>query len=174
MNRGPRVDLLVTRLGCEGIPLLAIARALNLSDVEVYRIIDRAADDGMIAARPPLDWPDDTTPATRRTVMAMLPRGDLDALQRRIEVEFFCTRGIARFIAIVLTVGIASRPVIQRNLSRKWTSHKNVDVHAKFARDLLRGHGLKLITVWGQGYALSEAGRAALRQRLAGRIANAA
>jgi hypothetical protein len=153
-------DPTVVRLALEGVPVRAIARALEQPSAEVRQLLGEALALGTIAEMPRDDWSPQLTREQR--VPEYAKTGVDDALLILNVVRLF---GVTQQQACLLLVLIKRREVTRKMLhavieSRRphpkvETEPKIVDVVICKLRKKLEPLGLKIETVWSCGYFMS-------------------
>jgi hypothetical protein len=163
--------LIAVRLALEGVPVAAIARALLFPSGDVRETLQYHLDIGSIVEMPASDW----APTARRAdrlpaFLAAVPEAiQLNSIQRLLKL----TRLEAGFLLVLLRRDEAYKETLhyvietQRALRRSRlnnsepTDPKMTDVVICKLRKKLDPLGIKILTLWGRGYYLSEDGRKA-------------
>jgi hypothetical protein len=154
-------DPTVVRLALEGVPVRAIARALEQPSIDVRHLLEEALALGTIVQMPRDDWSPLLTREQR--VPEYAKTGVDDALLILNVVRLF---GVTQQQACLLLVLIKRREVTRKMLhavieSRRphpkvETEPKIVDVVICKLRKKLEPLGLRIETVWSCGYFMSE------------------
>jgi hypothetical protein len=172
----------VVRAGAEGVPINAIARAMQVPYAKVLLYLQRAKKLGAISEIPKADWPpaeNERRPTAARTLAAVKSRGpkpptsanrppeELEFLSRHI---FHLTNLEAGFLVVllrclfaekdklhaVIELQRATRPL--RPLQQEVTDPKMVDVMICKLRKKMNAVDLSFVirTSWGKGYFLDQ------------------
>ncbi len=151
-----------TRMADEGVPVAAIARALQLSSETVWELLHDSMNTGKIIELPPSDWP----PGSQRQQRRLQPDSILrntDLLRLACARCFKTTRLQSAMLATILKRGDVTKTqlhdVIEEmrvggNDAKEPTDLKMVDVIICHLRRKLRPFKIELQTVWGTGYRI--------------------
>lgn len=168
-QRGTKNSFVVARFAGEGVPITAIARGLHMNVREVERDVMSAVRAGLIAASPPLDWPDGSRIAERAPTIAAV---DIDSVEQNLMpacAAFGLTANQARVFLVILALGYAPKTTIHAAvLKQRQVNDKLVDVYVCNLRKRLRLHDIAIKTHWGIGYEIEAADRARAVRLLAG------
>ena len=145
------IDLAV-RLAAEGVPVRAIARAIDVSSNDLWREINEARLAGRMHGEPREDW---STPAPQLTEPGYLARFDEQSLISGIMRVFALTLSQARLMLVLMR---SSEIVLHDRLSDFYddnrTSWDNVKVQICKTRKRLDPLRLEIETHWGRGYRM--------------------
>jgi len=173
MNELPSIPkelgIISARLAVEGVPISAIARAVGLPSADVRETLEHHLDIGTITEMPVADWPPTARRADRLpSFMAKEPEKiQLFSCQRALGL----TRLEAGFILVLLKREEADKDTLhyvietQRAMRRtrpdkqEEVDPKMVDVIICKLRKKMKPLGINILTLWGHGYYLEEAGR---------------
>lgn len=169
-------DLIAANLAHEGVPVMAIARALNRPFVDIRETLVYFMELGSITEMPQTDWPPTARRADRlpQFISKESEKNQLIAIQRALKL----TRLQASFMLVLIRRDEAGKDVLhyviesQRSLRRsqpdnpETTDPKMVDVIVCNLRRRLKPYGIEIKTIWGHGYYLDEASRAIIEERL--------
>lgn len=156
---------LIVKLADEGIPVRAIARALNTPSEQVIEACQDALANGKILEMPKHDWPAHTRIARSPQFLRDLP----EDMKYYACMSFF---KIPRTQATIL-LSLLDRPYCprehlhsalqqSRDPAAGETSIKMVDVVLCHLRKRLKKFNIDIETVWGTGYRLTEENRGAI------------
>lgn len=168
--RGPNRHHLAIRLADEGVPVAAIARAMNRPFGEVADTIRAALHAGEIAAKPPTDWPPGTVryapPAERITIPIGNGPSALEEATSAIPITFGLTRAEAKIVAAMMLRDLATKNYLYSALYGidldGGAAPKIMDVFVCKIRRKLAPHDIEIATVWGRGYRIAPDGKARL------------
>ncbi len=158
----------VTRLAHEGVPVRAIARVFEIAFADIYEALQEALAVGQIIEIPKVDWPPLQDRGSRRQMFGgEIPLPDmLLAFQRILHL----TPLEANFLALLLRRDEVDKDTLhgvveQQREQRQHrpdkpepTDKKIVDVIICKLRKKLPT-GVEIVTLWGRGYYIDEAGR---------------
>lgn len=148
-------------LADEGVPVRAIARAVQVESEDVYGFLNSAMDDGKLIELPQPDWPAGTRRWSRRPSPSSVLNLDDDMLNLACAAVFQMTRlQAAVFVAIVRRPEITKEQVhiaieSTRSPNADPTDPKMIDVVICHIRKKLKPFKLELKTIWGRGYSLA-------------------
>lgn len=157
-------------LAHEGVPVGAIARAMQRTPEVIRDLLDIAAEDGKIVIPPATDWPKGTARAPTRAPVTE------DEVIRACVTTFGLTLTEARtFVPILARKTIISREAILRSINNlrpeaDECDMKMVDVMIHHTRKKLKKHDIGITTVWSQGYQMYDADRVKAFDLLAGKL----
>jgi hypothetical protein len=143
-------DAIAVRLADEGVPLCAIARAIQVPSEAVREQLTQACDDGRLLSLPHNDWPPGFPRDQRALQLSRLTVSDRDSLMLEIKRLFELTSTEVELFLTLLQSSVIRREFATSNL---------VSVHIHHLRRRLSAHGLRITTLWGHGYQLSDADR---------------
>jgi hypothetical protein len=143
----PAVDFAI-RLADEGVPLRAIARAVNLPSAAVREELCQAKNDGRLLELPREDWPPGFPRDQRALQLSRLVSEDRDLVHRVAAQVFGLTTMETR-----LLLALVQTPMVSRE--RSGIGGKVMDVHVHHLRKKLEPFGIAVQTLWGYGYQLS-------------------
>jgi hypothetical protein len=149
------------RLADEGVPLRAIARAINIPSETLRDALAQARADGRLLELPRDDWPPGFPRDQRALQLSRLLVSDRDALLLTVQRVFKLTRSQAHLLLTLVQNDMVSK-------SRLDIPVKTVDVHICHIRQKIAAFGIAITTLWGYGYRLPpEAKRKAMDLLLA-------
>lgn len=154
----PAADRLMIRLAAEGVPVLAIARALQAASELVDLRLARAVREGELVSAPADDWPGNARVPTNEPLPVAEIGKAVDGL-----VTLGLTRQESLFAAALLVCGRVTNPQAHALMCGPGTTSKVVTVVAFRVRQTLRPHGVAIINLWGTGYRMGAADQARLR-----------
>jgi hypothetical protein len=169
-------DLIAANLANEGVPVMAIARSLNKSFMDVRGTLTYFIELGTITDMPQNDWPATARRADRLPLFISKEseKSQLITIQRALKL----TRLQASFMLVLLKRDEADKDVLhyviesQRSLRRsrpdnpETTDPKMVDVVICNLRKRLKPFGFTIATVWGLGYFLPDETRTRIEDLL--------
>lgn len=171
VGRGPSKPHMMVRLAIEGIPIAAIARALQEPFREVLDVLKEARAADEIAEIPAHDWPAGQRRGERAPCVAKITSARVGELLDALMTAFRLTQNEGIFLDLLVARGTVGRPAIHEAMMRRegaaMTVPKIVDVYACSLRKKLGRHGITFETVWGRGYTLPAAGRNAILRAIA-------
>ena len=163
----PFVLASVIRLADEGLPVRAIARSLCIPSSDLYEILRDALEAGSIVEIPKDDWPAGT-PRAQRALYAGTILENPEQLQLLCVRLFKATRQQAAVLSTMLRRTELTKgqihTILQENRPRPGggpTDEKMVDVVMFHIRKKLKPYHITIETIWGTGYLITPAGRAA-------------
>lgn len=157
---------LITKLADEGVPVRAIARAVELPSEEIRRVLNAAAEVGEIVEKPQDDWPADSGRMSRRPAYTP-PHAHADYVKFQSMRVFKLTPAEARIFAVLLRNLHASKEVLHnahederhrpgRNPMTESTDKKIIDVLiCKIRTKVTKPFGVEIATAWGSGYEIT-------------------
>lgn len=160
---------IAVRLADEGIPVRAIARAVNITGADVYELLSTALLEGRILDIPKDDWPPGSPRANRA-------QSDHNILNDEEQVKFLCsvkfktTRLQSALLATILKRQQVSKQTLHDVIEhtrltygthKEPTDQKMVDVMVCHLRKKLKPFNFDILTVWGTGYRMDAAHREA-------------
>ena len=153
------------RLADEGVPVLAIARALKVPSSDVFETLNEALEEGRIVELPKTDWPPNTRRADRANISGTILDNE-DALKFAIIQLLKATRLEAIIFAVLLKRNEATKAqlhhVVEQNRpteNANATDPKMIDVIICRLRKKLKPHDATIETVWGLGYRMKQEDR---------------
>jgi hypothetical protein len=170
------LDMIAANLAHEGVPVMAIARALNKPFTEIRETLTYFIELGSITEMPQTDWPPTERRSDRmpRFISKESEKNQMIAIQRALKL----TRLQASFMLVLMKRDEADKDVLhyviesQRSLRRsrpdnpETTDPKMVDVVVCNLRRRLKPYGIEIKTIWGHGYYLDDDSRTAIEGRL--------
>jgi hypothetical protein len=163
--------LVAARFAAEGVPVRVIARSFGSPSEVIRNTLEAALADGQITEIPRDDWPP-TARRADRLPSAVAAQSDED-LTFRVMRAFTLTKLEASFMLILLKRdeadkatlhhAVESRRAVRPNQPdiQEETDPKMVDVIICKMRKRLKVHGIKIETMWGHGYFMDAANKAA-------------
>jgi len=152
---------IAVRLADEGVPLRAIARAVNLPSTQIYSVLIEAKQDGRLLDLPRDDWPPGCPRDQRALQLSRMVTENKDAMLLAVQTLFKITRTQGRLVLMMVQHELVPR-------ERVGLSTRCFDVHITYTRRALAKFGLKIITLWGYGYQLSASDRKAAMELILG------
>jgi hypothetical protein len=149
----PPIDV-VLRLADEGVPLRAIARAVDIPSENVRDCLYQAKHDGRLIDLPREDWPPGFPRDERALQLSRLVGRDREAITRAIGKLFGLTATETKVLLALLQL-----PAVARE--RSGMGDKSMDVHIHHLRSKLASYNISIETVWAYGYQLSTQNREA-------------
>lgn len=163
----PALEGIAIRLVDEGVPIIAVARALRVDSDVVRDFLHMAISDGRLLAVTRDDWPPGTKRADRKPDHPTQP--DEDRYPVLCVRAFKLTAKEARLMAALLRRSECTK---EQLLSFMYDAHEDVpeikiiDVFVCKLRKKLADHALDIQTIWGRGYFISPEHRACAIQML--------
>lgn len=149
----PPIDLAI-RLADEGVPLRAIARAVDVPSESLRDQLYKARDDGRLIELPKEDWPPGFPRDERALQLSRLMNRNRIEVAGAVRQLFTLTATEAR----VLLILVQSLRVARLRMGMGET----LDVHIHHLRTKLKPHKIRIETIWAYGYQLSAADRQAI------------
>jgi hypothetical protein len=146
------LDLVSLRLADEGVPLCAIARAVQIPSHMLREQLHEAMQQGTLVQLPHDDWPPGCPRDQRALQLSRLMREAKGALDLAVGQVFNLTSTEVRLL-LALLQGIS----LDKN--RSDMASNTVDVHIFHIRKRLAPFDLTITTLRGYGYQLSPADR---------------
>ena len=140
-------DAIAVRLADEGVPLRAIARAIQVPSDTLRDQLAQALDDGRLLELPHNDWPPGFPRDQRALQLSRLIAADRETLARAVRALFRLT-----VTETALLLALLQTPAIGRGGTLR-------SVHIHHLRARLRPFGLAIATLWGDGYQLADGDR---------------
>lgn len=170
MMHGPTVERFVIRMAAEGIPTRAIARILQIHQIEVGRVIKIGVGNNLLKAIPQDEWPEGSRLTERVPMIPVVDLGDVESVRLRLTLLLDVTPAIARVLAVMLALeGMVPKATLHVAIAGgRDVSTKLIDVYICKARIALRAHQINIITHWGQGYEIPPSDRVRFLTLLAG------
>lgn len=165
-SRGSNRDNLMIRLAGEGVPVAALARAFQIGQREVSVVLKEAVGAGTLGALPPKDW-EGGVATGKRTLTETV---DLEAVERdaqQIRLALRLTRNEARMLALLVARRNCTTAALHIAISGQHSKMQIVKVTMCNLREKLKADertaSIEIVTLFGYGYRLGDAGRRALR-----------
>ena len=143
------VETIAIRLADEGVPLRAIARATGTPSDTLRDKLHEARDDGRLLELPREDWPPGSPRDQRALQLSRRVTQDPAQVHLAIRHVFHLTATEVTLLMLLIQSADVHRDRI--DLPRK-----TVDVHICNIRRRLEAFNIKVTTLWGYGYQLSE------------------
>jgi hypothetical protein len=155
-TRGSKIDLLIVRLGAEGVPVAAIARAAMMDIATVVDILRIAHEDGRLSAMPGVDW----TEGRLVPAIPSVPLGEVLPLASLAQWALGLTRAESIFLAALMVFGKVDTPTLLALVrTSERTSPDVLKVYASRVRRKVRRCKVGIEVLWGTGYAIAPAAR---------------
>ena len=154
----PPVDYLI-RLADEGVPLRAIARAIDIPSESVRDCLYQAKNDGRLVDLPCEDWPPGCPRDARALQLSRLAITDKLAVTQAVAKLFGLTATETRLLLALIHWQSLARERIA-------LPEKALDVHIHYLRDKLVAFNITIETLWGYGYQLSTENRQTLTKMI--------
>ncbi len=135
------------RLADEGVPLRAIARAVEIPSTRLYETLLEAKLAGRLLSLPRDDWPPGCPRDQRALQLSRLAHLHHETLLLTIKRVFALPACAARLLMLLLQYEHVPH-------ARVDIDHKALQVHICRMRKALRIHDLRIDTLWGYGYSL--------------------
>ena len=148
---------IAVRLADEGVPLRAIARAVQVPSSALREQLHEALSDGRLIALPKDDWPVGLPRDQRSLQLSRMMREDREAMHLVVMQLFGLTPSGARVLVKLLEKNHVSREALHIALSRTTdpvSDIKIVDVAICSLRKRLEKFGIEIVTLWGYGFQL--------------------
>lgn len=155
------------RLVDEGVPLIAVARALRVDSDVVREFLQIAIADGRLLAVTRDDWPPGTPRSGRRPDRATQP--DEDRFPLLCVRAFKVTAKEARLLSALLRRQECTKEQLlgfMYDANEDVPEIKIIDVFVCKLRKKLSDHALDIKTIWGRGYYITPEHRACAIQLL--------
>src|SRR5215831_17372699 len=143
----PPIDVAI-RLADEGVPLRAIARAVNIPSEAVRDHLSQAKHDGRLVDLPREDWPPGCPRDERALQLSRMVRENRETVAYTISKLFSLTTIETRLLLALVHWQVISR-------ERAGLPEGSMDVHIHHLRSKLDPYHVVIETVWGRGYRLS-------------------
>ena len=157
----PGKAAIATRLADEGVPVRAIARAIQQSSEDVRDALHTAIDLGQIVGMPRDDWPIGVLREHRIPDAFSRPKLDDEKTIFNISRFFKVTKLQAALFAVLIkrteVIKDTLHQVIEsrRKPNKEETDPKMVDVVICHLRDRLKPFGITIETQWASGYFMT-------------------
>jgi hypothetical protein len=146
------VASIAVRLADEGVPVRAIARAVQLPSEALRETLHLAQAHGQLLTLPRDDWPVGFPRDQRSLQLSRMLAQDRFGMFLKLTRRFDLTTTEAQLLLLML-----QHDRITKQQTR-W-SPKTVDVHICRIRKALARFGIEISTLWGHGYQLTPAAR---------------
>lgn len=153
--------LLATNLANEGVPIMAIARAIGIPSDEVREALKEAVARADLIAVPREDWPIGVERENRHPQLFHIPFADKDLIPQLMRI-YHITGAQAQMLAILLRRAYVSKDILHQSIQRAGrdeTMPKIVDVLIHRIRSNLKEHKIYINTIWGKGYYMDSNSR---------------
>ena len=145
-------DAIAIRLADEGVPLRAIARATHIPSTRLYQTLVEARMQGRLLCLPRDDWPPGCPRDQRELQLSRMMTRDHDTLILAVRKLFALPPRPAGLLLLLVQHEQVSH-------ERTGISRRVCSVYICQIRRRLAEHGLRIRTLWGYGYQLSQAHR---------------
>jgi DNA-binding response OmpR family regulator len=145
----PAVEIAI-RLADEGVPMRAIARATQIPSAILYDRLQDAKFTGQLLALPRDDWPPGCPRDQRSLQLSRLAVSDPTLLTVTIQTIFHLSPQPARLLLLLTQHEVVSRE------GTSLVTPKCFDVHVCTMRKKLQSYKIKILSLWGYGYQLSQ------------------
>jgi hypothetical protein len=156
--------VIAIRLADEGVPLRAIARATSIPSGQLYETLTIAKLEGRLLSLPRDDWPPGCPRDQRSLQLSRMAAEDRGSLMLAIQKLFELPAQPAELL--LLLVQHENVPHARIDVDRKVCA-----VYVCTMRQSLLKHGLKIKTIWGYGYLLSQEHRRKAMDLILSRVA---
>lgn len=153
-------DRIAIRMADEGVPLRAIARAVQIASDDLRLLFQEAIDAGTILQQPVEDWPVGSTRASRSPAVATIVSTPDEMLDLYVAQVFGATHLEAGVLIPLLRRPEARRESIHDFIESRRpgadvaTDIKMVDVVVHKLRKKLKKFDIQIVTKWGWGYKI--------------------
>lgn len=153
-------EKIAIRMADEGVPLRAIARAVQIPSDDLRLIFQEAKDAGTLLDLPCEDWPVGSNRSSRSQAVATIASTPDEMLDLYVAHVFGATRLEAGILIPLLKRPEARRESIHDFIESRRTGAdvateiKMVDVVVHKLRKKLAKFGVKIVTIWGWGYKM--------------------
>lgn len=165
--RGERLDWLVVRMACEGMPVAAVARVLELDFSVAQIFLRRAFKNGKIAHMPADEWPADSRVVDRRPSLPPMNVDEIRTTAITVRTALGMATGEASVIASLVHLGRVDNPTL-KVITGTSAGYDVLKVFVSRARSRVRRSdiGADIINIHGWGYCMSDADRAKIKNSL--------
>lgn len=163
----PALEGIAIRLVDEGVPIIALARALRVESDVVREFLQVAISDGRLLAVTRDDWPPGTPRSSRRPDRPTQP--DEDRFPLLCVRAFKVTAKEARLLGALLRRSECTKEQLlgyMYDVTEDTPEIKIIDVFVCKLRKKLAAFALDIQTIWGRGYFISPEHRACAIQLL--------
>jgi hypothetical protein len=158
----PPIELAI-KLADEGVPLRAIARAVDVPSEEVRDCLSQARANGRLLSLPREDWPPGFPRDERALQLSRLVVKDREAMVRAVGRLFDLTATETRVLLALVQSSMVARLRADMN-------NQAMNVHVHWLRKKLAKHNIGIETVRSYGYQLSPANRQAVTALILARV----
>lgn len=161
------VEAIAVHLADEGVPLRAIARAVNLPSSVLRLKLRDARDEGLLVDLPQEDWPPGFPRDQRALQLSRMVIENRTAVLLAMQQVFGLT---STEVTLLLTlIQHESVPHERVNMAQR-----TINVHVCRIRRRLAVHGIEVATIWGYGYRLSVEARRKIMDMILARLQDVA
>ncbi|SCM79460.1 hypothetical protein KL86PLE_90413 [uncultured Pleomorphomonas sp.] len=163
--RGTFVGNSIVRLADEGVPIGALSRTFKIPYDSAHGIVRQALDDGVIVEMPAADWPAGSR--LRQPTTAPIRLDERPDFLMRLKEAFGLTPAEGRLIQCLMQARACTKPHLHAVVAPE-AEPKIVDVFVCKIRGKLGKFQVRIETIWGQGYAMTEENKRRLMARIGG------
>lgn len=166
--RGTYVGNSIVRLADEGVPIGALSRVFKVPRGEVHAVVKQALIDGVVVGMPASEWPVDSQRGFRSPAVArfrMEDRPDFIMACRRV---FDLTAEEARLLQCLMNAPACSHSHLSETIAPE-AEPNIIKVLVCKIRRKLRPYQIKIDTIWGQGYTMTEDSKRQVVARIEGK-----
>lgn len=163
--RGTFVGNSIVRLADEGVPIGALSRTFKIPYDSAHGIVRQALEDGVIADMPQADWPAGSR--LRKPTTAPIRLTERPDLLMRLKTEFGLTPAESRLLQCLMQARACTKPHLHAVVAPE-AEPKIIDVFVCKIRAKLRAFQVRIDTIWGQGYAMTEESKRLVLARIGG------
>jgi len=158
------IETVAVRLADEGVPLRAIARATNTPSDLLRERLTQARKSGTLVDLPKEDWPPGFPRDQRALQLSRMVGEDKRAVELALQQVFHLTSTEVGLMLLLL-----ANPSVPKE--RINMVHRTIDVHMCNIRRRLLPFDVRVGTLWGYGYQLTEAARQRIMELILERVA---
>lgn len=142
----PPMDFVI-RLADEGVPLRAIARAVEVPSEDLRVQLHEACNDGRLVELPRDDWPPGFPRDERALQLSRLTSTNRHGVQHAVAALFKLTASETKLLLALVQADMVYHERYDLN-------GKVMPVHIHAIRQKLKPFGISISTMWGYGYQL--------------------
>lgn len=161
MSATPHPVDFAIRLADEGVPLRAIARAINTPSELVRDYLRTAKQEGLLVELPCEDWPSGFPRDQRALQLSRLARENKDVVDRTVREVFALTKIETRLLLALIASSMVSK-------ERADIGGEEMKVHIHNIRRKLAVYDIEIETLRDYGYRLKMADRRRAIERILG------
>jgi len=163
--RGTFVGNSIVRLADEGVPIGALSRTFKIPYDSAHGIVRQALEDGVIVEMPAADWPAGSR--LRKPTTAPIRLDERPDFLMRLKAVFGLTPAEGRLIQCLMQARACTKPHLHAVVAPE-AEPKIIDVFVCKIRGKLARFQVRIETIWGQGYAMTEESKRQLMARIGG------